>query len=70
MRMYKRPETANFRRRARFSNRGRLGRINLIGKASDESEGSSECNDDNVLRLDGTGWTEGTNKQATVCYND
>ena len=56
MRMCKRPKTANFRGTGRSSNGGGLRRVNLIGQAADQSEGSSAWNEDNVvLRLDGTG---------------
>ena len=56
MRMCKRPKKANFRGTGRSSNRGGLRRVNLIGQAADQSEGSSEWDEDNaVLRLDGTG---------------
>ena len=41
MRMCKRPKTANFRGTGRSSNGGGLRRVNLIGQAADQSEGSS-----------------------------
>ena len=56
MRLCKRPENANFRGTGKSSNRGSLRRVNLKGQAADQSEGSSEWDEDNVvLRLDGTG---------------
>ena len=56
MRMCKRPKNANFSEIGRSSNRGGLRRVNMIGQTTDQSEGSSEWDEDNVvLRLDGTG---------------
>ena len=56
MRMCKRPKNSNFRGTGRSSNRSGLRRVNLTGQAADQSEGSSELDEDNVvLRLDGTG---------------
>ena len=54
MRMCKRPRNANSKGTGRRFNRGGLRRVNLIGQATDQSEGSSEWDEDNVvLRLDG-----------------
>ena len=54
MRMCKRPKVANFRRNAKFANRGGLRRVNLIGQTADQSEDSSELDEHKIaLRLKG-----------------
>ena len=58
MRMCQRPKTANFRGADRSSNRGGMRRINIIGQATDQSDGCSQLYADNVvlaLNLNGVG---------------
>ena len=50
--MRKCPKNANFGETGRSSDRGGQLRVNLMGQTEDQSEGSSEWNEDNVvLRL-------------------